>query len=208
MNKQNMNMKRAARGVGLIEVLVALVVLAVGALAIISMQITGKQANYDAVQRTTAAQLASDLIERVRSNPLGANGYLTGQVLGGGTIGAPNPTCTQADTCQPIDMALADLYDWERLLDGQTETRTVGSVTTQTGGLVAPKACLIGPIGGTAGTYELALVWRGTQPVDATALGGTFCGGGLDGTDDYGSDAAPTNDEFRRVVRVTFFLTM
>lgn len=197
----------ASRGVGLIEVLIALVVLAVGALAIISMQITGKQANYDAVQRTTAAHLASDLAERVRANPSGSGGYLTGQILGAASVGAPDPACVEGASCTPTELAQADLYDWERQLDGQAETRTVGGTTTQTGGLVAPRACLRGPVGGGSGMYQLAIVWRGTQPVKATALGTDFCAGGLDGTDLYGSAAAPDNNEYRRVVLVTFYVT-
>ena len=52
---------RGQRGVGLIEVLVALLVLSVGVLAIIGMQISGKQANYDAVQRTPSAARRSML---------------------------------------------------------------------------------------------------------------------------------------------------
>jgi type IV pilus assembly protein PilV len=196
------------RGVGLIEVLIALVVLAVGALAIISMQITGKQANYDAVQRTTASQLASDLVERIRSNPLGSGGYLTGALIGGGTLAAPDPSCVDGDSCAPAELATADLYDWELQLDGQTETRTVGGTTTQTGGLVEPRACLTGPFGGGTGMYQLALAWRGTQPVSSTALGNDFCGGALDGTNLYGSDADPSSDEYRRVVLVTFYVAV
>jgi hypothetical protein len=56
--------------------------------------------------------------------------------------------------------------------------------------------------------YQLAIVWRGTQPVSSTALGANFCGGGLDGTNLYGTDTDPTSDEYRRVVLVSFYITV
>lgn len=199
---------RTQRGVGLIEVLIALVVLAVGALAIIAMQLTSKQANYDAVQRTTASHLASDLIERMRANPTGSGSYLTGGLIGNAGFAVPSPTCVSGDSCSPGELAIADLYDWERQLDGQAETRTVGGTTTQTGGLVSPRACVVGPFGGGTGMYQLAIAWRGTQPVSSTDLGGTFCGGALDSTNLYGTDADPSSNEYRRVVLVSFYITV
>jgi type IV pilus assembly protein PilV len=190
------------RGVGLIEVMIALVVLSVGILAILGMQISGKQANYDAVQRTTAAHLASDLIERMRANTSSLPSYLTGAVIGGGSLDEPDPACDDdADPCTSVEMAAADLYHWEQSLDGQSEVRDgVG-----TGGLVKPRACLDGPVGGGSGAFELTLVWRGAGELDGEDI--AACGGALNGTNDYGSAADPDSDTYRRKATFTFFIT-
>jgi len=198
---------RKQSGVGLIEVLVALLVLSVGVLAIIGMQISGKQANYDAVQRTTAAHLAMDLVERMRANPSELDAYVTDEVLGGGSLGEPNPSCdSSADSCTAAQMAEADLYQWEQQMDGAAETREVDDETRNSGGLVNPRACLTGPPGGGTGLYTLTIVWRGAGEMEPTDIEG--CDDGLNGTDLYGTDAAPTNDLYRRAATVTFFVTI
>jgi type IV pilus assembly protein PilV len=194
-------------GVGLIEVLVALLVLSVGILAIIGMQISGKQANYDAVQRTTAAHLAMDLVERMRANPSELDAYVTDAVLGGGSLNAPDPSCdSDADTCTAAEMAEADLYQWEQQMDGAAETREEDGETRNSGGLVSPLACLTEPPGGGAGLYTLTIVWRGAGELAPTDIEG--CDDGLNGTDLYGTAAAPTSDLYRRAATITFFVTI
>lgn len=200
---------RRSRGVGLIEVMIAIVVVSVGLLAVIGMQVTGKQANYDAVQRTTATHLAYDLIERMRANPTGLATYTAGGVLGGGSQSVPGQSCNSSGTaCNTAQMATMDLYQWERAMDGISEVRDVngdGDTTDavdQTGGLVNPRACVVGPAGGS-GVYELVVVWRGTQEQSAVTLGNAVCGGGLDATGIYGP-----SDEYRRQMRITFFVAV
>ncbi len=194
-------------GVGLIEVLVALLVLSVGVLAIIGMQISGKQANYDAVQRTTAAHLAMDLVERMRANPSELDSYVTDALLGGGSLAESNPSCdSSATSCTAAEMAEADLYQWEQQMDGAAETRDVDEETRNSGGLVNPRACLTGPPGGGTGLYTLTIVWRGAGEMEPTDIEG--CDDGLNGTNLYGSAAAPTNDLYRRATTTTFFVTI
>jgi type IV pilus assembly protein PilV len=197
---------RRERGVGLIEVLVALLVLSVGILAVIGMQISGKQANYDAVQRTTASHLAMDMVERMRANPTALSSYVTGALLGAGSLSAPARACDSSGTsCTPAQMAAADLYQWERQMDGAAETRDVSGVTRNSGGLVSPRACLDGPAGGGPGVYTLTVVWRGAGEMEPTAL--TGCNNGLNGTSLYGTETAPTSNRYRRVAVITFFIT-
>jgi type IV pilus assembly protein PilV len=62
------SVRRAAGGISLIEVLVSLVILSLGVLAVVALQLVAKRNNADAGQRTIAAQLAYDLIERMRAN--------------------------------------------------------------------------------------------------------------------------------------------
>ena len=206
---------RLQRGVGMIEVLVTFVIVSVGMLAIVGMQITGKQANYDAVQRTAASHLAMDMMERMRLNPTGLAGYATNTVLGGNTVATPNPACAAVgSSCTPTQLAAADLDDWEELLDGLAEwvdadsDDTVDAGERATGGLVNPRACVIGPAGGGTGLYRIFIVWRGSQEQATAALGGGVCGGGLDNTNLYGTVADASSNDLRRIVRISFFVVV
>lgn len=180
-------------GFTLIEVLIAVVIFSVGLLSVASLQIVARKANYEAVQRTTASHLAQAMLERMRANRPALATYSSGgeRQLGGGTIAAPANTCrNRATPCVAANLALADLWDWEQLLDGAFEVAGGASV----GGLVSPRACIRGN-GGT-GAYTVAIAWRASTesevaPADA-------CGAGLAV---YGA-----SDEFRRVVAVQTFV--
>ena len=104
------------------------------------------------------------------------------------------------------EMAEADLYQWEQQMDGAAETRDVDEETRNSGGLVNPRACLTGPPGGGTGLYTLTIVWRGAGEMEPTEIEG--CDDGMNGTNLYGSAAAPTNDLYRRATTTTFFVTI
>ncbi|MFV5593245.1 type IV pilus modification protein PilV [Acinetobacter junii] len=56
------------KGVGLIEVLVALVILAVGVLGFVALQYRAVEATSEAINRVQAMNVARDLAERIRAN--------------------------------------------------------------------------------------------------------------------------------------------
>jgi type IV pilus assembly protein PilV len=88
-------------GFSLVEVLVALLILSIGLLGLAGLQITGLQQNQGALQRTRAAQLANDLVDRIRVG--GAAGYDLA------------PTDTYATLSLPVaDVTVAqlDLIGW------------------------------------------------------------------------------------------------
>ena len=58
----------AQRGTTLIEVLIALVVLAIGLLGMALLQVTSVQSNHSAYYRSQVSILASDLADRMRAN--------------------------------------------------------------------------------------------------------------------------------------------
>ena len=181
-------------GVGLIEVLVTLVVFSLGMLSLAALQGVAKKANFDALQRTNASLMAYDLLERMRSNNQALPSYVNAGDLGGGTLG-PQPAlaCNNIDgPCSTQQIAAFDLWEWERILDGNMETRADAA----TGGLVGATACINGPVLGGSGGYSVTIAWRGvtamtTPPADP-------CGVGLGR---YGD-----NDEFRRVIVVPTFI--
>lgn len=57
------------QGVGMLEVLVALLLLAIGVLGFTALQLRAVDASSEASSRVTALTLARDLTERMRSNP-------------------------------------------------------------------------------------------------------------------------------------------
>jgi type IV pilus assembly protein PilV len=111
------------RGFSLLELLIALVVFSIGLLAIAGLQTVSKQANFEALQRTTAAQVANGLLEDMRTNGNGIDVYAAAGQIGGGSIAAePGPTCRDADECNAAEKAAHDLWFWEQVLDGNLET--------------------------------------------------------------------------------------
>jgi len=180
--------KLRQRGMSVIEVLITLVVFSLGVLSVAMLQGVASRANYEAVQRTTAANVANDLLERMRANPTALELYMPAGALGGGSLGAePAPNCgSLANTCSPDELALHDLWQWEQILDGVAEADGQNA----TGGLLSPNACITGPIGGGQGTYTVAIAWRGQSALSNPAVNDCGDGSGL-----YGD-----SNEFRRIV--------
>ena len=98
-----MNMKKHS-GFTLIEVLVALLVLAVGLLGVAALQFRGIQYSQGALMRSMASTLASDITEKIRANKTNAAQY-----VGTWTVGTSAPT-----GCNPVTAASAtnDLACW------------------------------------------------------------------------------------------------
>jgi len=154
-------------GLGLVEVIVALLVLATGVLGLLGTQLKAKQANYEAIQRSTATNLANDILERMRGNPGELHSYGV-QELGS----APLIAAIQCNTaaCSASDLAAFDLYEWSRLLEGVSEEITVAGITSFAGGLVDSRAC----IDASNGSVSVAIAWRGVS--DSVNPGGSSCG--------------------------------
>lgn len=181
-------------GFGLVEVLVTILVLAVGLLSAASLQLLSKRSNYDAAQRTSAAHLAQDLLERMRSNSAALAGYVPAADLGGDTLGdAPVVDCSDPGIdCTPDELAAYDLWQWEELLDGELENADGAAA----GGLSNPTACVTGPAFGGTGTYAIAIAWRGMTEISDPETDDCGAGQGK-----YGD-----GDRYRRVLVVRTFL--
>jgi len=131
----------------MVEMLVALVVLAVGMLGVASLFGISLHSGSSAITRMQAVNLATDLADRIRANRRAGNAY-------GGA--AANNTCTGAAavSCSPAQMAADDLYHWQR----QLSQTIVGAAATGTVVVTA----------GTPPTYTITVNWNeraGTQVV-------------------------------------------
>lgn len=180
-------------GFSLLEMLVALVVFSIGMLAVAGLQTVSKQANFEGLQRTTAAQIAYGLLEDIRTNGDALDVYRTAAEIGGGSRGAePAPGCRDGAECTAAQKAVHDLWFWEQALDGTMEI----SAGTGTGGLVMPSMCIDGPAVGGAGIYRVTIVWRGTASI--TNANNNPCGA-VSGN--YGG-----NLEFRRIIEIPTYI--
>ena len=98
-------------GFTLVEILVVVVVMAVGLLGGVALLLTGLRASRVAIQQTRAANLASDLGDRIRANPGAGAAY----ALDAGTrLGAPAKPCQAPGECASQEVAARDLYEWQQ----------------------------------------------------------------------------------------------
>jgi len=195
------NSQRYSKGTSLVEVMVAVFVFSVGLLGIAALQVQSKRSNFEAIQRTTASMLTNDLVERLRSNTAALNTYITNAnlPLGGGQITAePAPNCfSAAAPCTTDELAVHDLWEWEQSIDGAAEVEA----GNQSGGLVSPTGCVIGPAGGGTGEYTVAISWRGLSELADTGALKDPCGQGSGKYDGPGGA-----DVFRRVLALQIYI--
>src|SRR5438874_11794693 len=115
------------RGFTLIEVLISMLIMAIGLLGLAGMQAVAQRAEVESYQRAQALVLVQDMVDRINSNRKAAGCYAftpmpdTGAVYAGTAAAAP--TCTGAfGTTQTRAQADADMLAWHNLLKGSAET--------------------------------------------------------------------------------------
>jgi type IV pilus assembly protein PilV len=101
------------KGFSLIEVLVAVLVLAVGVLGIAGAQLAALQTRHGSGLMSSGTQLAGSLAERMRANRPQLASYLQldYDALRSGPPSAPDALCFAGTTCDSAQMAALDLYD-------------------------------------------------------------------------------------------------
>jgi type IV pilus assembly protein PilV len=158
--EKNVRKGRSQRGVGLIEVLVALAVLSIGLLGVAQMQVIAKKSSHEAMQRTLAVFLANDVIARMKRNPAALTTIYAGAQLGQGAMGSkPGKDCINARApCAADDLARYDLWEWEQALDGYAEQFDDGAGPQQAGGLVDAVGCISVS---NQTSVRVVIVWRG-----------------------------------------------
>lgn len=100
---------RIQKGVTLIEVLVAVLVLSIGLLGVASLQMYGLRYNQSAYLRSQAAILAYDIVDRMRAN---SNGVSAGYYDSINTASLPSdPNCITTG-CTNQQLASHDIREW------------------------------------------------------------------------------------------------
>lgn len=148
------DVRRRQLGVGLIEVLVAALILAIGVLGFAGMQMQAVRMGGDSHARVQATAIAQDLIERITMNDSslvqGVNGYAIA-LSTGDYVTAPSslPVDCQTGTCTTTQMVTFD----------------VGQVAYYAATLL-PGGLLSGQVAATnSDNLQIFVSWGGTQPV-------------------------------------------
>ena len=102
-------------GVAMVEILVSLLILTIGALGLAGLQFYGIKFNHSSYERSQATTLAYALADTMRANQ--AQAAASAYAL---TRGATPPTATDcsANTCTPSQLAAYNLSTWFTQLQG------------------------------------------------------------------------------------------
>jgi len=117
-------------GFSLFEVLIAIVVLAVGLLGLAQMQATALINNQSAYQTSQATVMAYDIADRMRTNRDSIGRYLTSfrTLEEARTIGGKSSCTSTTGECTSSLMAQNDLYEWDNALTARLPSPT-GTIT-------------------------------------------------------------------------------
>ncbi len=125
------------KGFTLIEILISMVILAIGLLGLAGLQMTGLRHNLSAYHRSQATQLAYDMADRMRVNivnaKLGSNSVYV-QKNPPSNANKQASCLTVSGTCSPIQMAEQDLFEWnehiiQKLPNGEGEIEALADKT-------------------------------------------------------------------------------
>lgn len=173
----------AQRGTSLLEVLVTIVILAIGLLGLAGLQTRLQSSEMEAYQRSQALILLNDMASRIATNRANAEAYVTLTPLGTGA------TCSTVTTTQQI----VDAGQWCSALQGAAETQGTSSV----GAMVGGRGCIekvAGTVGEPVGEYRVTVAWQGLAPMSAPSAAITC------GQSSYNGGTVCVNDLCRRTV--------
>lgn len=108
-------MQRKQKGVGMVEVLVSLLILAIAVMGFVALQVRAIQASQDALIKTQAIHFMQSISESIRVNPEAKAQYATS--LNTYVLAATKPTASKkCDTqkCTVTEFATFDMYDIAR----------------------------------------------------------------------------------------------
>ncbi len=113
-------MRRPIAGFTMLEVLVAVLLLAVGLVGALAMQAHAMRSRQEAALQSEALQAAAALADRIRANAAQSSAYLGFELdAAGGSLGeapdAPDANCAGAP-CDPVALAQHELLEFRRQL--------------------------------------------------------------------------------------------
>ena len=162
-------MLRCQRGVTMLEVLIAIVLLTIGLLGVAQLQFKMQAAELEAYQRTQAIVLLQDMVDRINANRKNAAQYVTAVPLG---------TSSTIDCSSPATLAVRDQCEWHGALLGRNEAK--GGI--QLGAMNGARGCVSNPVITMPRQVIVAVTWQGLTPTAAPTS--TACGQGTYGADD------------------------
>lgn len=142
-------------GFTLIEVLVAALVLALGMLGLAALQVTSLSNSHSSYLRSQATQLAYDLSDRIRANPIGLrSGSYNNQPV-------QTAACLTTVGCSAAELAKHDVYEWNADLASQLPSGSgvICLDTSPDDGTPASPAC-----SGDGTVYVIKIWWNEYDP--------------------------------------------
>jgi type IV pilus assembly protein PilV len=149
---------KAQNGAAMMELLIAMLVIAFGVLGFVGLQAKTALSQLEGYQRSQALILINDIAQRIALNRSHATDYV------GSNIGTTDPgDCSVAGS-----LAAKDLCEWSLLIQGASEVQG----TTKLGAMTGARGCISSP---AANEYLISVVWQGVQATGAPA---NACGQG------------------------------
>lgn len=164
------------RGVAIMEVLVTVIIFSIGMLGVFAMQIASKKTNHEAAQRSEAALVANDILQRIQNSGMSYAQIKTNYfdnapafykqaervVIRANDMLQIAPENCDANDCTPAQLAAFDLIRWHRTIKGSDVT--VSGVESSPGvpGLSQAIGCLY--VDGNK-LIQVAVAWRAMSPV-------------------------------------------
>ena len=169
-------------GVSLVEVLVAMVIVAIGLLSLVVLHGRLHVLQVESYQRSQALIILNDMASRIQLNRNAADAYVTGAAdpIGIGMACPVGPAASRQE---------ADVIEWCGTLQGAAETIDGNAV----GAMLGARACVENI---AAGEYLVTVAWQGMSPLSAPPAS-VGCGADLY---DGGAGSPCVNDLCRRVV--------
>ena len=163
------------RGALMIEVLITIVIVAIGLGGLMLMQSRLQKSEVESYQRTQALMLVNDMANRISTNRADAASYVIGAEddetsIGGGVCPTASTTLQERDRAE-----------WCDALQGAAERESGNSV----GALIGGRGCVYELAGGRE--YMVTVVWQGLTPISSPTV---ICGKDL-----YDGPASPVGPE-------------
>ena len=114
--------KNQHRGFSLIEVLVSVLIMAVGILGVAGLQVVSLQQNRSALLRAEALQIGNDILDRMRANPL--TDYAPVSLASA----PPSANNCVTNSCNRSQMATYDIAQWKCSINANDDTGTPYSI--------------------------------------------------------------------------------
>ena len=182
--------RNSSAGFTLIEILVTLVIIAVGLLGLGAFQARAQQAELESYNRAQALIILDAMVNRINANRQTAPCYAITTspgtpYLGYADVGhAGSVSCSGFGNASTQALAVDDLNQWDQMLKGASEA-VAGAAA---GGALGARGCI--SFDAATSTYTLAVAWQGMTETVAPAVA---CG-----NDAYGLET------LRRVIWTTF----
>src|SRR5262245_16940494 len=165
-------------GFTMIEVLVTIVIVAIGLLGLGALQVRVQQSELEAYQRVQALTLLSDMVDRINANRQTAPCYAITAAggapylgsAGAGHLGAPS--CVGFGSASTQALAVNDMTAWNGFLNGNSEMQGGNAV----GAMIGARGCV--SFDAATNTYTVAVAWQGIADMPAPAVS---CGDNLYG---------------------------